>query len=207
MGPLLTQPLGNIMTSITITLRVLDTEQKKGPQKRGPEPRRGQSESLKKRGPERKTMFKRLEKGVFHRLGEKEKGMSAYSNDSIHHSYYNSRRDNKSCYQSSRSRGEESDSNRNNSKRESSRRIEALSKGKDSAEGHRKSRSKRQKSSVEEDDLSQPWVCEETDPFTPRIRYFNFPKTQIPSHIKTYDGSEDPEDHLKIFQAAAKKEC
>ncbi|GKD48977.1 reverse transcriptase domain-containing protein [Tanacetum coccineum] len=26
------------------------------------------------------------------------------------------------------------------------------------------------------------------------------------SHIKTYDGSEDPEDHLKIFQAAAKIE-
>ncbi|GKE55517.1 reverse transcriptase domain-containing protein [Tanacetum coccineum] len=25
-------------------------------------------------------------------------------------------------------------------------------------------------------------------------------------HIKTYDGSEDPEDHLKIFQAAAKME-
>ncbi|GJW53641.1 reverse transcriptase domain-containing protein [Tanacetum coccineum] len=25
-------------------------------------------------------------------------------------------------------------------------------------------------------------------------------------HIKTYDGSEDPEDHLKIFQAAAKTE-
>ncbi|GJW27793.1 reverse transcriptase domain-containing protein [Tanacetum coccineum] len=28
----------------------------------------------------------------------------------------------------------------------------------------------------------------------------------MPSHIKTYDGSEDPEDHLKIFQAAAKIE-
>ncbi|GJT17120.1 reverse transcriptase domain-containing protein [Tanacetum coccineum] len=28
----------------------------------------------------------------------------------------------------------------------------------------------------------------------------------MPSHIKTYDGSEDPEDHLKIFQAAAKTE-
>ncbi|GKB03022.1 reverse transcriptase domain-containing protein [Tanacetum coccineum] len=28
----------------------------------------------------------------------------------------------------------------------------------------------------------------------------------MPSHIKTYDGSEDLEDHLKIFQAAAKKE-
>nr|GEW03178.1 reverse transcriptase domain-containing protein [Tanacetum cinerariifolium] len=28
----------------------------------------------------------------------------------------------------------------------------------------------------------------------------------MPSHVKTYDGSEDPEDHLKIFQAAAKVE-
>ncbi|GJW58009.1 hypothetical protein Tco_0104740 [Tanacetum coccineum] len=44
------------------------------------------------------------------------------------------------------------------------------------------------------------------NPFTPRICYFDFPKTRIPSHIKTYDGSEDPKDHLKIFQAAAKTE-
>ncbi|GKA18418.1 reverse transcriptase domain-containing protein [Tanacetum coccineum] len=28
----------------------------------------------------------------------------------------------------------------------------------------------------------------------------------MPSYIKTYDDSEDPEDHLKIFQAAAKVE-
>nr|GEV53305.1 reverse transcriptase domain-containing protein [Tanacetum cinerariifolium] len=28
----------------------------------------------------------------------------------------------------------------------------------------------------------------------------------MPSHIKTYDGSEDPKDHLKIFQAVAKTE-
>ncbi|GKD85799.1 hypothetical protein Tco_1356953 [Tanacetum coccineum] len=28
----------------------------------------------------------------------------------------------------------------------------------------------------------------------------------MPSHVKTYDGSEDPEDHLKIFQTAAKTE-
>nr|GFB64168.1 reverse transcriptase domain-containing protein [Tanacetum cinerariifolium] len=60
--------------------------------------------------------------------------------------------------------------------------------------------------SREHDDLSQPWVCEEKDPFTPRIHYFNFPKTRMPSHIKTYDGSEDSKDHLKIFQAAAKTE-
>ncbi|GJS51270.1 reverse transcriptase domain-containing protein [Tanacetum coccineum] len=74
----------------------------------------------------------------------------------------------------------------------------------DSGGGHWKSRSKKKRSSKKDDDLSQPWVCEEIDPFTPRIRYFDFPKTRMPSHIKTYDGSEDPEDHLKIFQAAAK---
>nr|GEZ80713.1 reverse transcriptase domain-containing protein [Tanacetum cinerariifolium] len=58
----------------------------------------------------------------------------------------------------------------------------ARSESDDSGGGHWKSRSKKQKSSGDEDDLSQPW---------PR---------------KTYDGSEDPEDHLKIFQAAAKTE-
>ncbi|GJU15688.1 hypothetical protein Tco_1143654 [Tanacetum coccineum] len=81
---------------------------------------------------------------------------------------------------------------------------EALSESEDSRGGHWKSRKKR--SNREEDDLSQPWVCEEIDPFTPRIRYFDFPKTRMPSHMKTYDGSEDPKDHLKFFQAAAKTE-
>nr|GFA51685.1 reverse transcriptase domain-containing protein [Tanacetum cinerariifolium]GFA52281.1 reverse transcriptase domain-containing protein [Tanacetum cinerariifolium] len=33
-----------------------------------------------------------------------------------------------------------------------------------------------------------------------------FPKNKNASHIKTYDGSEDPEDHLKKIQAAAKTE-
>nr|GEX25468.1 reverse transcriptase domain-containing protein [Tanacetum cinerariifolium] len=51
-----------------------------------PEPRRGLSESPKKRDPERKTVFKRLENDVFQRLGDKEKNMSAYSNDSRHQS-------------------------------------------------------------------------------------------------------------------------
>ncbi|GJS04348.1 reverse transcriptase domain-containing protein [Tanacetum coccineum] len=87
-----------------------------------------------------------------------------------------------------------------------SRYTEAFSESEDSGGGHWKSRSKKKKPSREEDDLSQPWVCEETDPFTPRICYFDFPKTRMPSHIKTYDGCEDPEDHLKIFQAAAKTE-
>ncbi|GJT49643.1 hypothetical protein Tco_0975800 [Tanacetum coccineum] len=64
-----------------------------------------------------------------------------------------------------------------------------------------------EKYSVEDDDLSQPWVCAETDLFTSRIRHFDFPKTRMPSHVKTYNGSEDPEDHLKIFQAATKIEA
>ncbi|GJZ12574.1 hypothetical protein Tco_0547804 [Tanacetum coccineum] len=112
-----------------------------------PEPRRGRSESPKKKGSERKTVFKRV----------------------------------------------------------SSKKIEELSESEGSAGGHWKSKLKRPKSSVE-DDLSQPWVCEETYTFTPRIRYFDFPKTRMPSHIKTYDGSEDPEDHLKILLSAAKTE-
>ncbi|GJR65944.1 reverse transcriptase domain-containing protein [Tanacetum coccineum] len=90
--------------------------------------------------------------------------------------------------------------------RSHSRYIEVLSESEDSGGGHWKSRSRKKKSSGEEDDLSQPWVCEVVDPFTPRIRYFDLPKTRMPSHIKTYDGSEDPEDHLKNFQAAAKTE-
>ncbi|GJU26311.1 hypothetical protein Tco_1164932 [Tanacetum coccineum] len=84
--------------------------------------------------------------------------------------------------------------------------TEALSESEDSEGGHWKSRSKGNKSCREEDDLSQPWACEEVDPFTPRIRYFDFLKIRMPSHIKTYDGSEDPEDHFKIFQVATKTE-
>ncbi|GJX80749.1 reverse transcriptase domain-containing protein [Tanacetum coccineum] len=141
-----------------------------------PEPRRDRSESPRKRDPERKIMFKRLKKGVFHRLGDKGKSIETEFASEKHHN-----------------------------KRASSRRMEALSESEGSVGGHWKSKPKRQKSSIK-DDLSQPWVCEETDPFTPRIRYFDFPKTRMPSHIKTYDESEDPEDHLKIFQATVKTE-
>ncbi|GJT85313.1 hypothetical protein Tco_1067030 [Tanacetum coccineum] len=124
-----------------------------------------------KRSKERRCFSRLGEKGVFHRLGDKENGMSAYSGSSKRQSYHSSAEDTANCY----FRG-----------------------------GHWKSKSKKQRSSVEDEDLSQPWVCEETDLFTPRIRYFDLPKRiRMPSHVKTYDGSEDPEDHLKIFQAAA----
>ncbi|GJT99176.1 hypothetical protein Tco_1094694 [Tanacetum coccineum] len=76
----------------------------------------------------------------------------------------------------------------------------------DSEGGHWKSKSRRQKSNTYEDDLYQPWTCEERNPFTPRIRHFSLPRTRMPSHVKIYDGSGDPEDHLKLFQSAAKTE-
>nr|GEY86115.1 reverse transcriptase domain-containing protein [Tanacetum cinerariifolium] len=62
--------------------------------------------------------------------------------------------------------------------------TEAFSESEDSGGGHWKSRSKKKKSSGEEDDFSQPWVCEETDPFTPRIYYFNFLKTRMPVTLR-----------------------
>ncbi|GJS65865.1 hypothetical protein Tco_0680429 [Tanacetum coccineum] len=50
-------------------------------------------------------------------------------------------------------------------------------------------------------------MCEETNPFNLRIRNFEFPKRiRMPSNVKTYDGSRDPDDHLKIFQTVAKVE-
>ncbi|GKA74534.1 hypothetical protein Tco_0780836 [Tanacetum coccineum] len=137
---------------------------------------RGRSESPRKRGPEREMVFKRLEKGVFHRLRDKEKSMSVYSNDSRHQSYHNSQRDTESCYQSSCSRRTEPASKKHHNRRAPSSRTEVLSASEDSAGRHWKSRSKKQRSCIEDDDLSQPRTCEETNLFTPRIRYFELPK-------------------------------
>ncbi|GJR11906.1 hypothetical protein Tco_0794558 [Tanacetum coccineum] len=101
-----------------------------------PEPGRGRSESLRKKYPERKTVFKRLEKGVFHMLGDKGKSMFAYSNDSRRRSYHSSRRDTESCFQSSRSRETEFAPDKHHNKRASSRRMEALSESEGSVGGH-----------------------------------------------------------------------
>nr|GEY32585.1 reverse transcriptase domain-containing protein [Tanacetum cinerariifolium] len=43
--------------------------------------------------------------------------------------------------------------------------------------------------------------------FTPRIRNFESSgKTRMPNNVKTYDGTGDPEDHVKVFQVAAQVE-
>nr|GEY24832.1 reverse transcriptase domain-containing protein [Tanacetum cinerariifolium] len=60
---------------------------------------------------------------------------------------------------------------------------------------------------IDEEDLEVPWSCEEVDPFTPRIRNFKSSlKTRMPNNVKTYDGTGDPGDHVKIFQAATQVE-
>nr|GEX10670.1 reverse transcriptase domain-containing protein [Tanacetum cinerariifolium] len=94
---------------------------------------------------------------------------------------------------------------RNNTKRRDRSPLSSASRSNLSEEKHLKSKSKRHKPA--EDDLTKPWTCEEVNPFTPRIRNFeSSQKTRIPNNIKTYDGTGDPEDHVKVFQAAAQME-
>nr|GEX38902.1 reverse transcriptase domain-containing protein [Tanacetum cinerariifolium] len=77
----------------------------------------------------------------------------------------------------------------------------------DSNDGrYRRSRSKGHKS-TDEDDVTRPWMCEEEDPFTPRIPNFESSRrTRMPNNVKTYDGTGDPEDHVKKFQATTQGE-
>nr|GEV51410.1 hypothetical protein [Tanacetum cinerariifolium] len=115
-----------------------------------PEPRHGHSESPRKRDLKRKKVFKRLEKGVFHRLGDKGKSMSAYPNDSRRRSYHNSRRATETAT-GALAQEKQSLLPKRYDKRASSRRTEALSESESSAGGHSKSKPKRQNSSVEDD--------------------------------------------------------
>nr|GEZ54065.1 reverse transcriptase domain-containing protein [Tanacetum cinerariifolium] len=91
-------------------------------------------------------------------------------------------------------------------RRDSESPLSSVSKS-DSSDGrYRKSKSKRHKP-TDEDDLTMPWMCEEVDLFTPRIRNFKSSRrTRMPNNVKTYDGTGDREDHIKIFQATAQVE-
>ncbi|GJS61128.1 hypothetical protein Tco_0655912 [Tanacetum coccineum] len=110
------------------------------------------------------------------------------------HGYKNKERRESTVFKRLGSRGQRlgsrgrSTSVHSDSRQESSRYTENYSESEDSNGGHWKSKLQRKKSSVEDDDLSQPWVCAKTDPFTSRIRHFDFPKTRMPSHVKTDNG-------------------
>ncbi|GJV80413.1 hypothetical protein Tco_1516283 [Tanacetum coccineum] len=133
----------------------------------------------------------RKEGGVFERLGRKEPVTSARSD---------------SHRRSPQAQRTDVETRRRQQRQTPSRATSQYSESEDSEGGHWKSRSRRQKSNTHEDDLYQPWTCEERNPFTLRIRNFSLPRTRMPSHVKTYDGSGDPEDHLKLFQSAARTE-
>nr|GEU68219.1 hypothetical protein [Tanacetum cinerariifolium] len=93
-----------------------------------------------------------------------------------------------------------------NRRRDNESPLSSVSRSDSSDRRYQRSRSKRHKS-TDEDDLTRPWMCEEEDPFTPRISNFESSrKTRMPNNVKTYDGTGDPEDHVKIFQAAAQVE-
>lgn len=60
---------------------------------------------------------------------------------------------------------------------------------------------------TEEDKLSKPYHRSTDSKFTKQIANFKFPpKTKMPSNVKMYDGSQDPDDHLSIFSEAAEVE-
>nr|GEW50015.1 reverse transcriptase domain-containing protein [Tanacetum cinerariifolium] len=74
--------------------------------------------------------------------------------------------------------------------------LSSMSKSDSNDKSYQRSRSKRHKS-TDEDDLTRPWMCEEEDPFTSQIRNFkSSQRTQMPNNMKTYDGTGDPKDHV-----------
>lgn len=61
--------------------------------------------------------------------------------------------------------------------------------------------------SEEEDDFSAPYQSDYTSKFTKRIASFSTTKkAKMPSIVKTYDGSGDPDDHMAIFSGVADTE-
>nr|GEW11754.1 reverse transcriptase domain-containing protein [Tanacetum cinerariifolium] len=116
-------------------------------------------------------------------------GVGESDDDSFSYSY---RDGNRSCHMKKR--------------RDNESPLSSVSKSDSSDRRYQKSRSKRHKP-MDEDDLTRPWMCEEEDTFTPRICNFKSSrKTRMPNNVKTYDGTGDPKDHVKIFQAAAQVE-
>ncbi|GJZ92042.1 hypothetical protein Tco_0664107 [Tanacetum coccineum] len=153
----------------------------------------GDPESSHRENSARTDVFTRLgerERNVFTRLGSREPDVFSrlWSRDRPRHEQ---RPDPKS--RSERQREIEKEYNvadRANRRALTPIRESSLSESENIREGHWKSKSKKQKSSTDEDDLSQPWLCEKTDQFTPQIPNFAFPKRICMSgNVKTYDGT------------------
>ncbi|GJT62278.1 reverse transcriptase domain-containing protein [Tanacetum coccineum] len=79
---------------------------------------------------------------------------------------------------------------------------EDSSDNEDAETGYWKSKNKYRED--EDEDISRPWRRQKVDAFTRRISDFSEDKKRrMPANVKTYDGTGDPDDHLKIFESAA----
>nr|GEW10167.1 reverse transcriptase domain-containing protein [Tanacetum cinerariifolium] len=118
-------------------------------------------------------VFTRLgerERIVFTWLGNKEPDVFSRlgSRDLPHYRHANSRRHASSKRTKREIRKGWDAANRANRKTPTPVKEAILSESKNSEGGHWKSRPKKLKFSTNEDDLSKPWLCEETDPFIPQ---------------------------------------
>nr|GEV08390.1 reverse transcriptase domain-containing protein [Tanacetum cinerariifolium] len=93
--------------------------------------------------------------------------------------------------------------------RDSESPLSSVSKSDSSDGGHWKSKSKRHKP-TDEDDLTMPWMCEEVDPFTPRIRNFKSSPKEVRQrscrihNIKQKD-RETIEDFMERFKVETER--
>jgi hypothetical protein len=102
----------------------------------------------------------------------------------------------------SKSPSNSSDKNRRKRHRKNYTYSSDSSDNEDKETGHWKSREKRREE--KDEDLSLPWRRQKVDAFTRRISdYSDRKKRRMPTNVKTYDGTGDPDDHLKIFESAA----
>ncbi|GJR41911.1 reverse transcriptase domain-containing protein [Tanacetum coccineum] len=96
----------------------------------------------------------------------------------------------------------DSEDSRRKRRRRVSLSSEDTSDNEDAETGHWKSKNKYRED--EDEDMSLPWRRQKVDAFTRRISDFSEDKRRrMPANVKTYDGTGDPDDHLKIFESAA----
>ncbi|GJZ65485.1 reverse transcriptase domain-containing protein [Tanacetum coccineum] len=98
----------------------------------------------------------------------------------------------------------DSEDSRRKRRRRASSSSEDSSDNEDAETGHWKSKNKYREDEDEDEDMSRPWRRQKVDAFTRRISDFSEDKKRrMPANVKTYDGTGDPDDHLKIFESAA----
>ncbi|GJS88455.1 reverse transcriptase domain-containing protein [Tanacetum coccineum] len=96
----------------------------------------------------------------------------------------------------------DSEDSRRKRRRRVSSSSEDSSDNEDGETGHWKSKNKYRED--EDEDMSRPWRRQKVNAFTRRISDFSEDKKRrMPANVKTYDGTSDPDDHLKIFESAA----